>query len=73
VFLEQVLHFLESRKPSDAFQLLLPVLIHAVVTRLGEEWLEDLSPTSILTAMLEKASRLSMNLTPNIKEFSVSL
>jgi hypothetical protein len=66
-----VLHFLESQKPADAFQLLLPALVHAVVSRLGEEWREELSPLSTLHSLQEKASRLTLNLTPNVKELSV--
>lgn len=69
----QVLHFLESQKPADAFQLLLPALVHAVVSRLGEEWREELSPLSTLHSLQEKASRLTSNLTPNVKELSVRL
>ncbi|KAF4526732.1 hypothetical protein B566_EDAN015765 [Ephemera danica] len=66
---EKILHFLESRKPADAFQLLLPVLLHASVSRLEEEWRNELSPSSNLISLQEKASRLTFSLTPSLKEY----
>ncbi|XP_059472784.1 rab3 GTPase-activating protein catalytic subunit [Neocloeon triangulifer] len=67
---EKVMYYLESQKPADAFQMLLPTLLHASMCRLGEEWLEDLTPISAYNSLQEKASRLSMGMTPKHKEYS---
>ncbi|CAB3385640.1 Hypothetical predicted protein [Cloeon dipterum] len=67
---EKVLSFFENHKPADALSMLLPALLHAAINRLGEEWLEDLTPLSVFNSLQEKAGRLTMGLTPKHKEYS---